>query len=59
MFIHRFYSEVFSPFIPQTITECTLDTFQASHELDTGGFALQDGPNASYLPSQPDVENAK
>lgn len=50
---------IFSPFIPQTITECRLDTFQAPQELDIGGFALQDGPNSSYLPSQSDVENAK
>jgi len=33
--------------------------FQVLCELDSGGFALQGGPDASYLPSQPVVENAK
>lgn len=50
---------VLSPLIPQAVTECTLCKCQALCELDTGGLPLQDVPNAVYLTSQADVENAK
>lgn len=50
---------ILSPFTSQTITECILDKCQARCELDTAGLMLQDVPNAVYMTSQPDAENAK